>query len=69
MTEITISVGLNDAATKRQEYQTEVYVDVMKHVCKRHRKKPLFFVFLTRRKVWWMPSQEISAPFSIKNPS
>ena len=33
MTEITISVGLNDAATKRQEYQTEVYVDVMKHVC------------------------------------
>ena len=33
MTEITISVGLNDAATKRQEYQTEVYVDVMNHVC------------------------------------
>ena len=34
MTEITISVGLNDAVTKRQEYQTEMYVDVMKHVCK-----------------------------------
>ena len=33
MTEITISVGLNDAATKRQEYETEMYVDVMKHVC------------------------------------
>ena len=33
MTEITISVGLNDAATKRQEYQTEMYVEVMKHVC------------------------------------
>ena len=34
MTEITISVGLNDAATKRQEYQTEMYVDVMKNVCR-----------------------------------
>ena len=33
MTEITISVGLNDAATKRQEYETEMYVDVMKLVC------------------------------------
>ena len=33
MIEITISVGLNDAATKRQEYKTEMYVDVMKHVC------------------------------------
>lgn len=33
MIEITISVGLNDAATKRQEYQTEMYVDIMKHVC------------------------------------
>ncbi|MBR1872061.1 MAG: hypothetical protein IJ795_02505 [Bacteroidales bacterium] len=33
MIEITLSVGLNDAATKRQEYQTEMYVDVMKHVC------------------------------------
>ena len=33
MTEITLSVGLNDAATKRQEYQTETYVNVMKHVC------------------------------------
>lgn len=33
MTEITISVGLNDAATKRQEYQTEMYVAIMKHVC------------------------------------
>lgn len=33
MTEITISVGLNDASTKRQKYQTEVYVDIMKHVC------------------------------------
>lgn len=33
MTEITISVGLNDAATKRQEYQTQMYVDIMKHVC------------------------------------
>ena len=33
MTEITISVGLNDAATKRQEYETETYVNVMKLVC------------------------------------
>ena len=33
MKEITISVGLNDAVTKRQEYETEMYVDVMKHVC------------------------------------
>lgn len=33
MIEITLSVGLNDAATKRQEYQTETYVNVMKHVC------------------------------------
>ena len=33
MIERTISVGLNDAATKQQEYQTEMYVDIMKHVC------------------------------------
>ena len=33
MIEITISVGLNDAATKRQKYNTKMYVDVMKHVC------------------------------------
>jgi len=33
MTEITISVGLNDAVTKRQEHPTKMYVDVMKNVC------------------------------------
>ena len=33
MTEITISVGLNDAVTKQQEHPTKVYVDVMKNVC------------------------------------
>ena len=33
MKEITLSVGLNDAVTKQQEYQTEIYVDVMKYVC------------------------------------
>lgn len=43
MTEITISVGLNDAATKRQEYQTEMYVDVMKHVCQSY-KVPFSFI-------------------------
>lgn len=36
MQEITISVGLNDAVTKRQEFQTEMYVDIMKHVCKNY---------------------------------
>ncbi len=36
MTEITISVGLNDAVTKRQEFQTEMYVDAMKYVCQNH---------------------------------
>lgn len=33
MTEITISVGLNDATTMQQKYQTEMYVDIMKYVC------------------------------------
>ena len=33
MTEITISVGLNDATTMQQKYQTETYVDIMKYVC------------------------------------
>ena len=33
MIEITISVGLNDATTKQQKYQTEKYVDIMKFVC------------------------------------
>ena len=35
MKEITISVGLNDAVTKRQEYETEMYVDVMKKVLRK----------------------------------
>ena len=34
MTEITISVGLNDAVTKQQEHPTKMYVDIMKNVCK-----------------------------------
>ena len=34
MTEITISVGLNDAVTKQQEHPTEMYVEIMKNVCK-----------------------------------
>ena len=29
MTEITISVGLNDATTMQQKYQTETYVDII----------------------------------------
>ena len=33
MTEITISVGLNDAVTKQQMHPTKMYVDVMKAVC------------------------------------
>jgi hypothetical protein len=33
MTEITISVGLNDAVTKQQKYDTKMYVDIMKFVC------------------------------------
>ena len=33
MTEITISVGLNDAVTKQQKHPTKVYVDIMKNVC------------------------------------
>ncbi|MBR0029982.1 MAG: hypothetical protein IJP93_10970 [Bacteroidales bacterium] len=33
MIEITISVGLSDAATKQQKYQTEKYIEVMKFVC------------------------------------
>ena len=44
MTEITISVGLNDAATKRQEYQTEMYVDIMKLVCQNYRVPFSFIV-------------------------
>ena len=44
MTEITISVGLNDAVTKRQEYQTEMYVDIMKHVCQSYRVPFSFIV-------------------------
>ena len=44
MTEITISVGLNDAVTKRQEYQTEIYVDIMKHVCQSYRVPFSFIV-------------------------
>ena len=36
MTEITISVGLNDATTMQQKYQTEMYVDIMKHVCQNY---------------------------------
>ena len=33
MTEITISVGLNDAVTKQQEHPTKMYVEIMKNVC------------------------------------
>ena len=33
MTEITISVGLNDAVTKRQIHRTKTYVNLMKYVC------------------------------------
>lgn len=44
MTEITISVGLNDAITKQQEYQTERYVDVMKQVCQSYRVPFSFIV-------------------------
>ena len=36
MIEITISVGLNDATTKHQKYQTEKYVDIMKFVCQNY---------------------------------
>ena len=34
MKELTIRVGLNDAVTKQQVHPTEVYVDVMKTVCR-----------------------------------
>ena len=44
MTEITISMGLNDAITKQQEYQTERYVDVMKQVCQSYRVPFSFIV-------------------------
>ena len=43
MTEITISVGLNDAVTKQQEHKTKVYVDIMKSVCRSY-KVPFSFI-------------------------
>ena len=33
MTETKIYVGLNDATTKQQEHNTEMYVDIMKYIC------------------------------------
>lgn len=36
MTETKIYVGLNDAATKHQEHNTEMYIKVMKYVCQCH---------------------------------
>jgi len=36
MTETKIYVGLNDTITKQQTHNTEIYVDVMKYVCKSH---------------------------------
>ena len=43
MIEITISVGLNDSATKQQEHPTKVYVDVMKAVCQSY-QVPFSFI-------------------------
>lgn len=37
-------MGLNDAITKQQEYQTERYVDVMKQVCQSYRVPFSFIV-------------------------
>ena len=36
MTETKIYVGLNDAITKQQKYNTETYINVMKYVCQSH---------------------------------
>ena len=44
MTEITISVGLNDAVTTQQEHKTKVYVDIMKSVCRSYRVPFSFIV-------------------------
>lgn len=36
MTETRIYVGLNDAETREQKYETETYVDILKDVCRSH---------------------------------
>ena len=37
MTETRIYVGLNDAETRQQEYETEKYLDELKEVCRSYR--------------------------------
>lgn len=44
MTETKIYVGLNDATTKHQVHLTELYVKVMKHVCKSYHVSFSFIV-------------------------
>lgn len=36
MTETKIYIGLNDSFTNQQEHNTEMYINVMKYVCKSH---------------------------------
>ena len=36
MTETRIYVGLNDAETRKQKYETEAYVEILKDVCRSH---------------------------------
>jgi len=36
MTETKIYIGLNDSLTNQQKHNTEMYIDVMKYVCKSH---------------------------------
>lgn len=36
MTETKIYIGLNDSLTNQQEHNTEMYINVMKYVCKSH---------------------------------
>ena len=36
MTEPRIYVGLNDAETREQKYETEAYVEILKDVCRSH---------------------------------
>ena len=37
MIETKIYVGLNDAGTKKQEYETSKYVSILRNVCKSYR--------------------------------
>ena len=43
MIETKIYVGLNDSETMQQKWETDMYVDVLKHVCRSYRV-PFSFV-------------------------